>query len=100
MNDSQPEEVFPREGTPISIREASRKYDVPADTVSRWVSHPDLDIRVLREPTRGGEAKLIDELDIYLVVREWRGKTQQGRREHIQKAAEALTRPTKIAASA
>lgn len=82
----------PVEGTPISVREAARKYDVPPDTISRWVSHPDLRIRVLHDPGRPGVPKLVDEHDLYLVIRAWKSDSRQGKRAHVSKAAEELRR--------
>lgn len=61
----------------IGIREASRKYNVPNRTISRWVERGL--IRVLVEPEKRGQATLIYEPDLVAILPQYTGERGRGK---------------------
>ena len=57
-----------KEGNPISIGKASKKYSVPKMTLSRYVKQGK--VKVLVMPGVRGQAMMLDELSVYRLVSE------------------------------
>lgn len=61
----------------IGIREASRKYNIPDRTISRWVERGL--IRVLVEPEKRGQVTLIYEPDLIAILPQYDGTRGRGK---------------------
>lgn len=71
----------------IGIREASKKYNIPDRTISRWVSAGL--IRWIHRPERRGQAGLIMEEDLIAILPQYDGKAGRGKLpslEHVRRA--------------
>lgn len=64
------EEDLPALGTPITLGEASRRYNLPLQTISRWTKRGF--IRTIQEPSGPGLPKLVDEHDVAEIVGKYR----------------------------
>ncbi len=58
---------LPPEGTPISLSEAARKYEIHFMTLHRWLKRGW--IKTLQAPVTGGAPRFVDERDVCKLTR-------------------------------
>jgi predicted site-specific integrase-resolvase len=86
IEDQLPKEEQPKykavahlKGTPIGVREASRKYLIPHQTITRWIEKGY--IKTLGEQTvQGGRKLLLDEADVAYCAAFYHDDPRQGKK--------------------
>lgn len=69
-----------KDGNPISIGKAAKKYGIPKNTLSRYAIEGK--VLTLTMPGVRGQARMLDELSVYKVAQGRMEKVDKGKREH------------------